>query len=160
MSKVPYASAIGSIMYAMICTCLDVSYALSVASRYQANPGESHWTLVKTILKYLRRSKDVFLIYGGQEELVVNCYTNASFQTDTDDSHSQSGFVFTINGGTVSWRFLIELGVFPNVSSPLNLHCDNSGAVAQAKEARNHLKNKHMLWKFHLIQEFVRRGEF
>jgi hypothetical protein len=42
MSKVPYASAIGSIIYAMICTRSDVSYALSVASRYQADPGESH----------------------------------------------------------------------------------------------------------------------
>ena len=104
MSKVPYASAIGSIMYAMICTRPDVSYALSVMSRYQANPGESHWTLVKNILKYLRRTKDVFLIYGGEEELVVNGYTDASFQTDIDDSQSQSGFVFTINGGAVSWK--------------------------------------------------------
>jgi len=43
----------------------------------------------------------VFLIYGGEEELVVNGYTDASFQTDTDDSQSQSDFVFTINGGVV-----------------------------------------------------------
>jgi hypothetical protein len=102
MSKVPYASAIGSIMYAMICTRPNISYALSVASKYQAGPCESHWTLIKNILKYLRRTKDVFLIYGGEEELVVNGYTDASFQIDTDDSQSQSGFVFTINGGVVS----------------------------------------------------------
>ena len=82
MSRIPYASAIGSIMYAMICTRPDVSYALSVTSRYQADPGESHWTSVKNILKYLRRPKDVFLVYGGEEELVVNGYTDASFQTD------------------------------------------------------------------------------
>jgi hypothetical protein len=44
----------------------------------------------------------VFLVYGGEEELVVNGYTDASFQTDMDDSQSQSGFVFTINGGDVS----------------------------------------------------------
>ena len=50
MSMIPYASAIGSIMYAMICTRLDVSHALSVTSRYQANPVESHWTAVKNIL--------------------------------------------------------------------------------------------------------------
>ncbi|XP_066333944.1 secreted RxLR effector protein 161-like [Miscanthus floridulus] len=104
MSKVPYASAVGSIMYAMICTRPDVSFALSVVSRYQADPGESHWTLVKNILKYLRMTKDVFLIYGGEEELVVNGYTDASLQTDMDDSQSQLGFVFTINGGAVSWK--------------------------------------------------------
>jgi len=81
MSKVPYASAIGSIMYAMISTRPDVSYALSVTSRYQSDPGESHWTAVKNILKYLRRTKNVFLVYGGEEELVVTGYTDASFQT-------------------------------------------------------------------------------
>ena len=88
MNVIPYASAIGSIMYAMICTRPDVSYALSVTSRYQADPGEGHWTAVKNILKYLRRTKDMFLVYGGEEELVVNGYTDASFQTDKDDYRS------------------------------------------------------------------------
>ena len=88
MNKVPYTSAIGSIMYAMISTRPDVSYALSVTSMYQSDPGESHWTVVKNILKYLRRTKDVFLVYGGEEELVVTGYTDASFQTDKDDSKS------------------------------------------------------------------------
>ncbi|KAK8685913.1 hypothetical protein V6N13_124945 [Hibiscus sabdariffa] len=104
MSQIPYASAIGSIMYAMICTRPDLSYALSMTSRYQANPGEGHWTTVKNILKYLRRTKDVFLVYGGEEELRIKGYTDASFQTDKDDSRSQSGFVFCLNGGAVSWK--------------------------------------------------------
>ena len=46
----------------------------------------------------------MFLIYGGEEELIVNGYTDASFQTETDDSQSQSGFVFTVNSGAVRWR--------------------------------------------------------
>ena len=102
MSAIPYASAVGSIMYAMICTRPDVSYALSVVSRYQADPGEIHWTAAKNILKYLRRTKDVFLVYGGEEELVVRGYADASFQTDRDDCRSQSGFVYVMNGGAVS----------------------------------------------------------
>src|SRR5688572_12585951 len=96
-----YASAIGSIMYAMISTRPDISYALSMTSRHQFDPGESHWTTVKNILKYLRRTKDIFLVYGGEEELVVTGYTDASFQTDRDDSKSQSEFVFTLNGCAV-----------------------------------------------------------
>ena len=75
MSKIPYASAIGSIMYAMLCTRPDVSYALSITSRYQSYPGESHWTAVKNILKYLRRSKDMFLVYGGLEDDLVEMVT-------------------------------------------------------------------------------------
>jgi len=76
---VSYASAVGSIMYAMLCTRPDVSYALSVTSRYQSNLGEGHWVAVKNILKYLRRTKELFLVYGGVEELVVSGYTDASF---------------------------------------------------------------------------------
>ena len=105
MSNIPYASAIGSIMYAMLCTRPDVSYALSIMSRYQSDLGESHWTAVKNILKYLRRSKDMFLVYGGlEDDLVVNGYTDASFQSDNDDFRSQSRYVFCLNGGAVSWK--------------------------------------------------------
>ncbi|VFQ88239.1 unnamed protein product [Cuscuta campestris] len=91
MRNVPYASAIGSIMYAMVCTRPDVAFALSVTSRYQSNPGESHWTALKNILKYFRRTKDAFLVYGGKEELSIVGYTDVSFQTDRDDFKSRAG---------------------------------------------------------------------
>ncbi|GJW91612.1 retrotransposon protein, putative, ty1-copia subclass [Tanacetum coccineum] len=104
MSRVPYASAIGSIMYAMMCTRPDVSFALSMVSQHQQNPGEGHWTAVKNILKYLRNTKDRFLVYGGEKELRVTGYCDASWQTDKDDSKSQSGWVFLLNGGAVTWK--------------------------------------------------------
>jgi hypothetical protein len=88
----------------MICTRPDVSDALCAMSRHQSNYGEAHWTIVKNILKYLRRTKEVFLVFGGEEELVVKGYNDASFQTDADDSKSQSGFVFYLNGEAVSWK--------------------------------------------------------
>jgi hypothetical protein len=66
------------------------------------NYDESHWTIVKNIIKYLRRTKEVFLVFGGEEELVVKGYIDASFQTDVDDSKSQSNFVFYLNRGVMS----------------------------------------------------------
>ncbi|KAK8557823.1 hypothetical protein V6N12_010047 [Hibiscus sabdariffa] len=155
MSQIPYASAIGSIMYATICTRPDLSYALSMTSRYQANPGEGHWVAVKNILKYLRRTKDAFLVYGGEEQLSIKGYTDASFQTDKDDSRSQSGFVFRLNGDA----FITELGVVPSISDALELFCDNNGAIAQAKEPRSHQRSKHILRRFHLMREIVDRGD-
>jgi hypothetical protein len=104
MCDVSYALAIGSIMYAMLCTRPDVSYAVSVTSRYQSNPSDSHWAIVKNTLKYFRGTEEFFLVYGGAEELVVSGYTDASFQTDKDDSKSQSGYVFYLNGDAVSWK--------------------------------------------------------
>jgi hypothetical protein len=91
-------------MYGMISTRLDVSYAISAMSRYQSDLGEGHKIAVKCILKYLRMTKDMFLVYGGKEKLVVTGYTDASFQTSLDKLKSQSGFVVTINGGAVSWK--------------------------------------------------------
>ena len=85
MSGVPYASIIGSIMYAMICTRPDVSYTFSMCSRYQLNPGDTYWNAAKNILKYLRRTKDHFLVYWGESELRVEGYTDASFQIDKDE---------------------------------------------------------------------------
>ena len=63
MSKIPYASAIGSLMYAMLYIQPDIAHAVSVTSRYQSNPDEEHWTFVKCIFKYLRRTKDMFLVF-------------------------------------------------------------------------------------------------
>src|SRR6266511_412916 len=97
MKVIPYASAIGSIMYAMLCTRLDVCLAISLAGRYQINPGVDHWTVVKHILKYLKRTKDMFLVYGCDKELVVRGYVDDSFNTDPDDSKSQTVYVFILN---------------------------------------------------------------
>ena len=189
MSRVPYASAVGSLMYAMLCTRPDIAYAVSVTSRYQSNPGEQHWIAVKNILKYLRRTKDIMLVYG-KDELKVEGYTDSDFQSDVDDRKSTSGFVFTLNGGAVSWKsskqettadstteaeyiaasdaakeavwirkFVTELGVVPTIESPIPLYCDNSGAVAQAKEPRSHQKSKHIERRYHILREIVSRGD-
>ncbi|KAJ9566156.1 hypothetical protein OSB04_002122 [Centaurea solstitialis] len=171
MKSVPYASAIGSIMYAMLCTRPDVAYS--------------------NILKYLRRTKDMFLVFGGSEdEISVTGYSDASFQTDRDDFRSQSGYVFTLNGGAISWKsskqdtiadstteaeyiaasdaakeavwlrnFLSDLRVVASVSRPIDIFCDNSGAVAQAKEPREHHNSRHVLRKYHLIREIIGRGD-
>ena len=53
MRKVPYASVVGSLMYAMVCTRPDIANAVRMVSRYRANPGKSHWEAVKVILRYL-----------------------------------------------------------------------------------------------------------
>ncbi|GJW43532.1 reverse transcriptase domain-containing protein [Tanacetum coccineum] len=94
MQNVPYASAVGSIMYAVRCTRPDVAFAQNITSRFQQNSGEAHWTAVKNILKYLRNTKDTFLVYGGnpEAELRVNCYCDAGFETDRDDTKSQTSY--------------------------------------------------------------------
>ncbi|GJR06245.1 retrotransposon protein, putative, ty1-copia subclass [Tanacetum coccineum] len=64
------------------------------------------WNLVDLPPNYLRNTKDMFLVYGGDStiEFGVTCYINASWETDRDDLRSQMGFVFVMNRGTINWK--------------------------------------------------------
>ncbi|GJR87892.1 hypothetical protein Tco_0211903 [Tanacetum coccineum] len=95
MQNVPYASAVGSIMYVVRCTRPDVAFAQNITSRFQQNPSECHSTTVKNIRKYLRNTKDMFLVYGRnlEAELQVDCYCNVGFETDIDDMKSLTGYI-------------------------------------------------------------------
>ncbi|KAL0458573.1 UNVERIFIED_CONTAM: hypothetical protein Slati_0484500 [Sesamum latifolium] len=189
MLDIPYASAVGSIQYVVQCTRPNVAYALSVTNRYQACAGEAHWSAVKTILKYLKRTKDMFLIYGGGE-LILKGYSDASFQSDDDDAKSKLGFVFKFNGGVFTWKsskqattagstteteyiaaleaaketvwmknYIQELGVVPSIIEPVVIFCGNNGVIAQAKEPRSYHHSKHILRRYHLLREMVNRGD-
>ena len=67
MSKVPYSSAIQSLMYAMMCTRPNICYVVGLASIFQSNPGMKHWMAVKRILRYLKGTSDYVLCYQGRD---------------------------------------------------------------------------------------------
>ncbi|GJR34394.1 retrotransposon protein, putative, ty1-copia subclass [Tanacetum coccineum] len=165
MQNVPYASAVGSIMYA---------------------------TAVKTILKYLRNTKDMFLVYGGnpEAELRVECYCDAGFETDRDDTKSQTGYVFILNGGAVDWKsskqsttamsateaeyiaaseaameavwirkFISGLGIVPTINEPIKMFCDNSAALHFANEPGVQRGARHYHRRYHYVRESIALGE-
>ena len=94
MSGIPYASVIGSLMYAILCTWSNIALTVSITSKYQSNLGEEHWIVIKNILKYLRRIKDLFLIFRGELDLQVKWYTELDFMSDLDDRKSTSKNIF------------------------------------------------------------------
>ena len=67
MRRIPYAYAVGSLMYAMLCTRSDICYSVGMISRYQLNPRPKHWQAVKHILKYLRRTRDYMFVYQCED---------------------------------------------------------------------------------------------
>ena len=93
MSKISYASITGSLMYTMVCTRPDIALTMSITSRYQSNLDEEYWITVRNILKYLRRTKDHFLIFKGGD-LWIQRYIDSDFMSDIDDKRSTIGFVF------------------------------------------------------------------
>ena len=90
MSRVPYVSAVGSLMYAMMYTRLDICYAVGLVSRYQSNSDQKHWMVVKRILRYLKRTSDYMLCYQGKKDLRLIGYSNVDWGDDIDQSKSTS----------------------------------------------------------------------
>ena len=102
MSKVPYASAIGSLMYAMVCTRPDIAHAVGVVSRFMSRPGKQHWEAVKWILRYLKGSSDTSFCFTGAS-MKLQGYVDADFASDIDSRKSITEFVFTLSGTSISW---------------------------------------------------------
>nr|GEZ52680.1 hypothetical protein [Tanacetum cinerariifolium] len=163
ISRDPYALAIGLIMYAMMYTRHDVSSALSMVSRHQQNPGEGHLTVVKNILRYLRNTKDMFLVYGGEKELRVTGYCDAgcSKQDTVVDSMCESEYIAACEASKRSiWmkNFIRDLGVVPTVQDPIEIFCDNESVVALTKELKDYEKSKHIERKYHFVRSKVEEG--
>ena len=104
MVNKPYASLVGSLMYAQVCTRPDLAFAISVLGRYQSNPGEQHWVAAKKVLRYLQRTKSFMLVYKKVENLELVGYTDADFAGCVDDRRSTSGYLFFLAGAAVSWK--------------------------------------------------------
>jgi len=101
MSKVPYSSAVGSLMYAMVCTRPDIGYAVGVVSRFLSNPRKEHWSAVKWILRYLKGTAKKCLCFGKGNQMLAG-YVDADMAGDVDPRKSTSGYLITFAGGAVS----------------------------------------------------------
>ncbi|KAH7849584.1 hypothetical protein Vadar_019987 [Vaccinium darrowii] len=105
MEEVPYANAVGCLMYLMVCTRPDISHAISVVSRYMANPGKEHWNAVKWVLRYLVGTRDLLIVFDQKEasEDVVD-YVDSDYAGNLDSRRSMTGYAFMFSGDPVCWK--------------------------------------------------------
>ncbi|KAL5826503.1 hypothetical protein ACOSQ3_018353 [Xanthoceras sorbifolium] len=102
MAKVPYASAIGSLIYAMVCTRPDIAQAVGAVSRYMNNPGKIHWEAVKWILRYIRGTTNKTLCFKGGDTTLTG-YVDADLAGNVDIRKSTTWYVYTLGGTAVNW---------------------------------------------------------
>ena len=172
MRDIPYASACGSLMYAMVATHPDIAYVVGVVSGYMSNPSKSHWQAIKRILRYLKGTMSKCITYG-RSDLSLQGYCDADMADDLDTRKSTNRYMFAISGGEGSWcsklkkivalstteakyilaseaskeaiwlgRLAEELGMPTNT---LVLGCDDSQSVVYlAKNAMFHACTKHI----------------
>ncbi|WJX13388.1 hypothetical protein P8452_03779 [Trifolium repens] len=175
MKNIPYSSAVGSLMYAMVCTRPDIAHAVGVVSRYLSNPGKVHWEAVKWVMRYLRGSSNLKLTLGCKKPMLVG-YADSDLAGSIDDRKSTSGYMVTFAGGAVAWqsklqkcvalstteaefiaiveaskellwlrKFAMELGV---KQEKYVLFCDNQSVIHLSKNSSFHSRSKHIDRKF------------
>ena len=180
MTGIPYSTVVGSLMYAMVCTHLDIAHAIGVVSRFLGNPDKEHWEAVKWIFRYLRGTSKLCLCFGKGKP-VLEGYTDADMAGDLDRRKSTSGYLFTFVGGAISWQsklkkcvalstieveyivateagkeilwmktFFKELGL---KQDEYVVYCDSQSAMDLSKNATYHSKTKHIEVRYHWIRD-------
>ncbi|KAE8671810.1 ABC transporter B family member 7 [Hibiscus syriacus] len=188
LRKVPYASVVGSLMYAMVCTKPDISQAVGVVSRYMHDPGNEHWQAVKWILRYILNTVDVGLVFqqDKQDGQCVVGYCDSDYAGDLDKRRSTIGYVFTFEKAPVSWKSTLQstvtlstteaeymevteavketiwlnglLGELGMEQKHIKVHCDSQSAIHLAKNQVYHARMKHIDVRYHFVREILEEG--
>ena len=104
MDKIPYAYAVGSIMYAQVYTRPNIAYVVGLLGRYQSNPSIDHWKVVKKVLRYLQETKYYILTYRRTNNLEIIGYFDSDYADRKDTRKSTSDYIFMLSNGPISWK--------------------------------------------------------
>ena len=184
MSKVPYSNAVGSLIYAMVCTRLDISHAVGTVSSYMHN----HWQAVTWILRYIQKTLDVGLIFE-KDDMVgqhVVGYCDSDYAGDLDKRRSTTGYVFTLAKTPTSWKSTLQSTVALSTTEAeymaiteavkeaiwlqgllddlgvgqkqVTVFYDSQSAIHLAKNQVYHAQTKHIDVRYHFVREIIEEG--
>ena len=185
IDQTAYQHMIGELMYIAISTRPDIQHSVSKLAQYNSKPTQRHEVGAKHILRYLAKTIDLKLHYGGDTNPIQG-YVDADWGGDTRDRKSYSGYVFMLGGGAISWeskkqsavalstteaeyyalstgvkegiylkRLLEEIG-FRAANEPILIKSDNLSAQQLAKNAVYRPRTKHIDIRYHHVREEVR----
>jgi ATP-binding cassette subfamily B (MDR/TAP) protein 1 len=185
MSKIPYESAVGSLMYLMVSTRPDIALAMSKVSKYTANLGEIHWEAVKWIMRYIKGTLDMGILFDARamNAKILIGYVDFDHAQDLDKRRSTTGFVFTLGGGCISWRSILQKCVSLSSTEAeyvaaaeaakealwlnrlvsdmglrqwrIGLHCDSQSALHYAENHKMDGRLKHINIRYHFLRHQV-----
>ena len=182
MQKIPYLTAIGSMMYATMGMWPDILFDVSHLSQFSANPGSAHWSQAQRVIIYLYTMRDVELVLGGKQILLFR-WVDLDWTLDRDDHRSIAGYLYSLGSGPIFWsskkqptvatssveaeymactyrtkkealwlRSLLKLVGFEQKKA-VNIFCDNVGAIILTKDPTFHARTKHIDVAHHFIHE-------
>lgn len=129
MAGIPYREGVGMCMYIAVTTRPDIAYAVHRLAQYMSNPGRPHWEALKRLVRYLMGTRESWLTYGSDTSGLAG-YTDADWGSSDDTRHSVCGYVYTFDGGAISWSAKKQ-----NVVALSSTEAEYIGITHAAKEA-------------------------
>ena len=192
VDDIPYRQAVGALLYATQCTRPDIAFPVSKVSQFMNCYSMAHWQGVEQIIRYVKSTKNLRIKYTRHGDMnmrnILVGYSDADWASDIDTRKSQSGYVFYLNGGPISWasnkqstvalswveseyialssatqelvylRQLFEDLGYPQ-SSPTVIYEDNQGAIQLADNHGLHSKRtKHIDVRHHYLRDVIKSG--
>jgi hypothetical protein len=185
ISQLEYSQIIGSLMYIMNCTRLDIAYSVSKLSRYTSNPGEDHWKAIVRVLRYLKYTLN-YGVHYTRYPAVLEGYSDANWISDTNDTKSMSEYVFTLGGAAVSWKsskqtciarsimesefialdkareeaewlrhFLEDMPMWTKPVPPICINCDSQSTIGRAQSYMYNGKSRHIRRRHNTVRQLL-----
>jgi hypothetical protein len=183
--KKTYRELIGSLMYLSVMTRPDITYSVSVLSQHLEQPSITHLEFARRVLRYAKGTKTLQLVLGGEESLTAYSDADWASQLHRHSisgfslivgkgaiswsskkqpivtlSSTESEYVaLTQASKDVIWmgKLLSEIGFISSIpfKFPINLACDNQGAITLSKDSTFHARTKHIDVHFHFIRQCI-----
>ena len=189
IAGVPYAEALGSLLYCCVATRPDISYTLSVLSKYQKEPRKAHWIAHRRVLRYLSATREFGLLFAKRDDPKVECFTDADCAGDHENRRSTSGMVTFPTSGPISYRARQQKSVTLSTTEAeyissaeaakelvwlqrflieLNVElrykpellCDNQSALRLLKNPEFRRRSKHIDIAHHFVRDKYEEGLF
>lgn len=187
--NLPYRELIGCLMYVSLTTRPDLTAATNFFSRYQSSYDQEHFTYAKQILRYIKGTLDLKLVYKRNEDAdPLIGYADADWANDTHDRKSVSGYVFKVYGNVVSWSSRKQSTVSLSSTEaeyialsecaceaiwlrkllkelrvtcdgPVTLFEDNQSSAQIAETPKDNKRMKHVDTKYHFIRQTILDGD-
>ena len=182
-----YQRMVGSLIYLTL-TRLDIAYSVGVVSRYMSNPKKSHLDAVRRIIRYIKGTVNLGILYKKIKDFQMEGYCDADYATDYDTRRSTTGYSFSLGSGVISWcskrqptvalssteaeyrsatmaaqesTWLKQL--MKDLRQPteyqVRIFCDNLSSIRLAENPVFHARTKHIEVHYHYIREKVLEGE-
>jgi len=176
----PYRQLIGSLQYCANCTRPDILFPVNFLARFNQDPRERHWMAAKSILRYLKETRDYAIEYTRGEK-TIKAYSDSDFANDPEQRQSTSGGIILVARGPIiflsrrqtlvglssteseyvaaceitrelTWlkQFLSELNI--EMGTPV-LNLDNQSTIKQIQNGDTNRRNKHVDIKYHFVRK-------